>query len=77
MGFLCGYGLGGGGLWPGESRGPPPVRWREQVRWALGGAVGLPEEKWSWSPFALASGEQRRLALAAVLAMRPRLLLPG
>jgi len=46
----------------------------ERVRWALG-AVGLPEEKWSWSPFALASGEQRRLALAAVLAMRPRFLL--
>ncbi|NLY89861.1 MAG: ATP-binding cassette domain-containing protein [Firmicutes bacterium] len=46
----------------------------ERVRWALS-AVGLPEEKWSRSPFALSGGEQRRLALAAVLSMRPRFLL--
>lgn len=46
----------------------------KRVRWALS-ATGLPEEKWSWPPFALSSGEQRRLALASVLSLRPRFLL--
>lgn len=46
----------------------------ERVRWALA-AVGLPEKKWVWSPFVLSGGEQRRLALASVLSMRPRFLL--
>lgn len=46
----------------------------ERVRWALS-AVGLPEEKWAWPPFALSGGEQRRLALASVLSLRPRFLL--
>jgi energy-coupling factor transporter ATP-binding protein EcfA2 len=46
----------------------------KRVKWALA-ATGLPEEKWSWPPFALSTGEQRRLALASVLALRPRFLL--
>lgn len=47
---------------------------KERVEWALK-AVGLPEEKWERSPFSLSGGEQRRVALASVLSMRPSFLL--
>jgi energy-coupling factor transport system ATP-binding protein len=36
--------------------------------------VGIGEELWHRSPFLLSGGEQRRLALAAVLSMRPSVL---
>ncbi|MGI6590638.1 MAG: ATP-binding cassette domain-containing protein [Eggerthellaceae bacterium] len=44
------------------------------VTWALT-ACGLPEECWDESPFHLSGGEQRRAALAGVLALEPQVLL--
>src|SRR5690554_4902920 len=66
-------------VWEEVSFGPenldlPAAGVRERVRWALR-VAGLPEEKWEVSPFSLSGGEQRRLALASVLSMRPRFLL--
>jgi energy-coupling factor transport system ATP-binding protein len=60
--------------------GPRRLRWPEgRVTEAVSAAlelVGLPEEKFGdRHPYALSGGEQRRLALAGVLAMQPRLLL--
>lgn len=48
---------------------------RERVRWALR-AVALPDDDafLARSPFALSGGQRRRVALAGVLAMRPRAL---
>ncbi|HEU5438390.1 MAG TPA: energy-coupling factor transporter ATPase [Ktedonobacterales bacterium] len=48
---------------------------RERVLWALE-AVALPadQEMLTRSPFALSGGQKRRVALAGVLAMRPRVL---
>lgn len=60
--------------------GPRRLRWSEErVAEAVSAAlelVGLPEDKFGdRHPYALSGGEQRRLALAGVLAMKPRLLL--
>ena len=60
--------------------GPRRLSWSEErVTQAVSAAlelVGLPEEKFGdRHPYALSGGEQRRLALAGVLAMKPRLLL--
>lgn len=46
---------------------------RTDAQWALE-TVGLPEAYWERSPFRLSGGEQRRAALAGVLAMRPHTL---
>ena len=48
---------------------------RERTRWALR-AVALPDgdEFLARSPFALSGGQRRRVALAGVLAMRPRIV---
>lgn len=45
----------------------------ERVRWALA-AVGLSTDMLNRSPFGLSGGQARRLALAGVLAMKPRTL---
>ncbi|MBE3033593.1 MAG: ABC transporter ATP-binding protein [Actinobacteria bacterium] len=60
--------------------GPRRLGWQEeQVTSAVDTAldvVGLPPARFAERhPYALSGGEQRRLALAGVLAMRPRLLL--
>ena len=60
--------------------GPRRLGWSEpEVRAAVDEAmelVGLPPDVFAGRhPYALSGGEQRRLALAGVLAMRPRLLL--
>ena len=60
--------------------GPRRLGWQEpDVAAAVDEAlalVGLPPEQFGGRhPYALSGGEQRRLALAGVLAMRPRLLL--
>lgn len=60
--------------------GPRCLRWgeadvKDAVAWAMG-LVGLPEHEFGdRHPYSLSGGEARRLALAGVLAMRPRLLL--
>lgn len=48
---------------------------RERTRWALQ-AVALPDDAdfLARSPFALSGGQRRRVALAGVLAMRPRIV---
>lgn len=48
---------------------------QERVRWALR-AVALPDDDafLARSPFALSGGQRRRVALAGVLAMRPRIV---
>lgn len=48
---------------------------RERTRWALR-AVALPDDDafLSRSPFALSGGQRRRVALAGVLSMRPRIV---
>ncbi|HEV8194492.1 MAG TPA: energy-coupling factor transporter ATPase [Ktedonobacterales bacterium] len=52
---------------------PPAVR--ERVLWALDAvALGHDDALLSRSPFALSGGQRRRVALAGVLAMRPRML---
>jgi cobalt/nickel transport system ATP-binding protein len=60
--------------------GPRRLGWSDgDVATAVGAAlelVGLPEETYGdRHPYTLSGGEQRRLAVAGVLAMRPRLLL--
>jgi energy-coupling factor transport system ATP-binding protein len=56
--------------------GLPDREVRERVRWALA-AVALGHESafLERSPFALSGGQRRRVALAGVLAMRPRTLI--
>lgn len=57
---------------PGQL-GLPQSELKERVEWALQ-QVGLLERR-SWQSHALSAGQKQRLALAAVLAMRPRYLL--
>ncbi len=58
--------------WGLEALGLPPAEMAERIRWALA-VVGLQVEL-SRSPAALSGGQQRRLALAVALAIRPELL---
>lgn len=54
--------------------GLAPAEVAERARWALQ-AVGLDVALLPRSPFSLSGGQARRLALAGVLAMRPRVLI--
>ncbi|MBE3583599.1 MAG: energy-coupling factor transporter ATPase [Limnochordaceae bacterium] len=57
-----------------KNQGFPPSQVQERVDWALR-QVGLaPEVFGRRSPWALSGGEQRRVALAGVLAMQPEIL---
>jgi energy-coupling factor transport system ATP-binding protein len=47
---------------------------RERVLWAAE-LVGLSEELLNQSPFALSGGQKRRVAIAGVMALRPRILI--
>ncbi len=59
---------------PRQLRLRPPVV-RDRVRWALDAvALGHDDALLARSPFALSGGQRRRVALAGVLAMRPRTL---
>jgi energy-coupling factor transporter ATP-binding protein EcfA2 len=55
-----------------ENLGLPPVEIEERVSWALA-AVGLSPCR-DRSPLLLSGGQKQRVAIAAMLAMRPRLL---
>jgi energy-coupling factor transporter ATP-binding protein EcfA2 len=55
-----------------ENLGVPPEEIRERVEWALS-VVGLSGYE-GRSPFTLSGGEKQRAAIAAILAMTPRLL---
>ncbi len=57
---------------PGQL-GLPVAELHERVEWALA-QVGLSERR-NWQSHALSAGQKQRLALAAVLAMKPRYLL--
>ncbi|GCE24560.1 energy-coupling factor transporter ATP-binding protein EcfA [Dictyobacter alpinus] len=52
---------------------------RHEIRTRVKGAlniVGLPHEEYGWrSPFELSGGQRRRVALAGILAMSPRILI--
>lgn len=55
-----------------ESLGVPSTEIRERVNWALA-AVGMAAHR-NRSPFRLSGGQKQRVAIAAVLAMLPRVL---
>lgn len=46
----------------------------EEAKWAAG-LVGIDRELYEKSPFELSGGEQRRVAIAGVIAMRPKILI--
>lgn len=56
-----------------QKLGCSPEELQENIRYAMQ-AVGLSEDLLSRSPFELSGGQKRRVALAGILAMRPRIL---
>ncbi|HQA69241.1 MAG TPA: ATP-binding cassette domain-containing protein [Aggregatilineales bacterium] len=59
--------------WGLENLGLPPAEMRERIAWALD-AVGLADVPLTQPPQSLSGGQQKRLALAAALALRPQIL---
>ncbi len=59
--------------WGLENLGVPPAEMRERTGWALG-VVGLGDVLLTQPPQTLSGGQQKRLALAAALALRPQVL---
>lgn len=60
--------------WALENRGVPPQEIAERIDWALA-AVKLDAVPCNQPPATLSGGQQKRLALAAALALRPRVLI--
>jgi energy-coupling factor transport system ATP-binding protein len=60
--------------WGMENLGVPPAEMRQRIDWALG-AVGLVDLPRSQPPQTLSGGQQKRLALAAALALKPKVLI--
>ncbi len=60
--------------WGMENLGVPPAEMRKRIDWALG-AVGLADLPRSQPPQTLSGGQQKRLALAAALALKPKVLI--
>lgn len=56
-----------------ENLGVPPAEIRERVDWALE-TVGMLDRK-NGTPFKLSGGQKQRVAIAAILAMRPKVLI--
>jgi energy-coupling factor transport system ATP-binding protein len=59
--------------WGLENLGIPPAEMRERIEWALA-AVGLQDVPRTQPPQTLSGGQQKRLALAAALALGPSVL---
>ncbi len=60
--------------WGLENLGIPPAEIRHRIDWVLH-AVGLEDIPRDQPPLTLSGGQQKRLALAAALAMRPQVLI--
>ncbi|MBN1123157.1 MAG: energy-coupling factor ABC transporter ATP-binding protein [Anaerolineae bacterium] len=60
--------------WGMENLGVPPTEMRKRINWVLG-AVGLADLPRSQPPQTLSGGQQKRLALAAALALKPKVLI--
>lgn len=60
--------------WGLENLGVPPGEMHRRITWALE-AVGLADVRRDHAPQTLSGGQQKRLALAAALALQPRVLL--
>ncbi len=56
-----------------KNQGLSPEQCKERAKEALK-LVGLPEQYYKTSPFELSGGQKRRVAIAGVLAMRPKVL---
>ena len=56
-----------------KNQGLPPEECEARAREALE-LVGFPEKYYNQSPFELSGGQKRRVAIAGVLAMRPKVL---
>ena len=56
-----------------KNQGLPREECEKNARWALD-QVGIPEKYYQQSPFELSGGQKRRVAIAGILAMHPKVL---